>query len=344
MRSVSLGTRKRSQSFGAVNLAPTPNRTSGGRRADKLPGAVQIAREIRRLTPRAVDEINTLAKRIFRTRGGRVGSGMGLLLEALWGYFVNTELERAGQGVEIGWIATHEYNDFACLVRDSDWDPAQRHGEVLRIEIKSMISSADESKAHFDRLAQELGEHDLLVVLLWDWEPLDRHRLAPVVRDYFVGSAKAIAQLRDALHLARGGSFVDSKKCPDGCDRKACTHHGEPLNAAGKRERGTGPASTKPANVGFAANFGGLVRMLKTRGVDAHKSFQRSRRQSDDAHRYVSFIHRNLAAEELSQYSLAAWKNVGRSLGVDVEKLKTASAIRDALVRSGKEYQELLSR
>lgn len=54
--------------------------------------------------------------------------------------------------------------------------------------------------------------------------------------DSFFDRAKGIAMLRDALHIARGGSFVGSEYCPDGCQSDYCVHIGEPLNAEGKRE------------------------------------------------------------------------------------------------------------
>ena len=41
---------------------------------------------------------------------------MGTLLEALWGYYVNQVLLNEGgeaAACEIGWLAGHEYNDFA---------------------------------------------------------------------------------------------------------------------------------------------------------------------------------------------------------------------------------------
>ena len=39
--------------------------------------------------PNALTEINTFTKQVFHTRGGRIGSGMGLLLEGLWGYYIH---------------------------------------------------------------------------------------------------------------------------------------------------------------------------------------------------------------------------------------------------------------
>ena len=57
--------------------------------------------------------------------------------------------------------------------------------------------------------------------------------MCPLVMDHFIGPAREIAFLRDRLHVARGGAFVDKEHCPDECNADACTHGGEPLNAAG---------------------------------------------------------------------------------------------------------------
>lgn len=165
----------------------------------------------------------------------------------------------------------------------------------MRIEIKSMVASADESKGHFDRLAAELAETDLLVVLLWDWKELDNYRAYPKIVDFFVGSALKVANLRDVLHEARGGTFVSVGSCPDCPGHPKCTHVGEPLNANGKRERLSGPLAAKPANVAYAANFGGLKRMLGVRGSAAKDRFQAACSASSDAQRYADFISRNFS-------------------------------------------------
>jgi hypothetical protein len=256
-------------------------------------GIMHAANLIGRLTADAVQRTNILTRDTFRTRGGRVGSGMGLLLESLWGYHVNQMLDELNENIEIGWIATHEYNDFACMERDVQWDAGSRAGELFRIEIKSMIASADESKAHFDKTVAELDAGDLLVVLLWDWEPFDNFRLFPLIKDYFVGHASEVAQLRDQLHVARGGSFVSPGSCADCPETLDCAHVGEPLNASGKRERITGPKSCKPANAAYAANFGGLKRMLGVRGPEAVAVLADCYRESATARHYIDFIQRN---------------------------------------------------
>ena len=104
---------------------------------------------------------------------------MGTLLEALWGYFTNHGLSRAFSGedrCELAWMYGHEYNDFALVLCGKEWKPDCRGGEMLRIEMKCMVASADESKAHFAQIEKELTEHDLLVVLVWDWIELARER------------------------------------------------------------------------------------------------------------------------------------------------------------------------
>ena len=121
-------------------------------------------------TPAAIRGVNDLMKNFFRTRGDRVGSGMGSVIEALWGYYSNNLfLQDPAIGFELGWIYEQTYNDFACVRREVEWDPSSRMGEVLRIEVKSMVASADESKAHFDRLQHEFLANDLLAIFLWDW-------------------------------------------------------------------------------------------------------------------------------------------------------------------------------
>lgn len=282
----------------------------------------------------AINSINTFTREVFHTRGGRIGSGMGLLLEGLWGYYVNKHLkERSDIGniLEIAWITHHEYNDFACVYRARIWNGDTREGEVLRIEAKSMIASADESKAHFDELESYFGQHDLLVVLMWDWLPLDEFSFYPKVLDQFIGRAVEIARLRDALHIQRGGSFVDRESCPDGCLPSDCKHNGEPLNAEGKRERLTGPKSRKPASVSYAANFGGLVRMLKTSGESARSVFRRIRKESDPAHEFISFIHKNQPNEEVNQYLKSEWIALAGLVGADISGLKNPKDIRNAI-------------
>src|SRR5262249_41424490 len=147
---------------------------------------------------------------------------------------------------------------------------------------------------------RQLNPLDLLLVIVWAWEPLDGGRVSPFISDYFIGPALPIARLRDALHIARGGSFVDRATCADGCDKAACLHHGEPLNAAGKRERLSGPETLRPsAKVSFAANFGGLIRMLKTSSSEARKVFAQVRAVDEIAHQFISFVHKNYSSEEV---------------------------------------------
>ena len=170
-----------------------------------------------------------------------------------------------------------------------------RAGELFRAEAKSMNMGADESKAHFDELAQNIRLDDLLVVIAWRWE-LDGERNWPAVREIFLDRALPIAQFRDALHLARGGTFVDRAICPDECQAQSCSHHGEPLNSNGKRERLSGPESRRvSANVSHAANFGGLVRMLAARGQEARATLEVETQENAIGRSYIEFIRRNEA-------------------------------------------------
>lgn len=268
----------------------------------------------------ACQEINKFTEQVFKTRGGRMGSGMGVLLEALWAYYIDQGRAAGSVGNdwwEIGWLPDHEYNDFACIEFNQPWDHATRVGELFRIEAKSMNTDADESKGHFDQLADTLGPFDMLLVLIWSWQPADRGRVFPAITDHFIDSALPIAQLRDTLHVARGGTFVDRKKCPDGCRPKTCSHHGEPLNADGKRERASGPETCRSAKQPSAKNFGGLIRMLKSNSSTARTAFQDHRRNSDVVHKFVSFIHRNYPREEENAYRMDSWREAAKTLGLD---------------------------
>lgn len=235
-------------------------------------------------------EINNFNREVFRTRGGRMGSGMGLLLEGLWAYYAQQKLDRFG--IDIAWLAEDQYNDYAVTPRGGDWDPATRRGELLRIEAKSMNLGAAETKGHFAELERNIMENDLLLVLLWRWVQLDGSPyVAPQVVDSLLERAKPIAQLRDELHLARGGTFVDSNNCPDGCPPEKCVHDGEPLNAAGKRERLSGPDIARPSlRVSFAANFGGLKRMIAGRNREAREVREQFAKSEPAARRYIDFM------------------------------------------------------
>lgn len=303
----------------------------------------EVRAEVIAATPIACDEINKFSEKVFKTRGGRMGSGMGVLLEALWAYYVDQgRPARAvgNEGWEIGWLPDHEYNDFACVECDVPWEPATKRGEFFRIEAKSMNSDADESKGHFDQLHDNLGEYDLLLVLIWSWRLVERGRSSPIITDFFIGPARGIAVLRDRLHVARGGSFVSKRNCPDGCRPNKCTHHGEPLNAAGKRERASGPESRRPANVPFAANFGGLMRMLKTRSADARKVLINLRASDDGTHDFISFMHRNFPKEEQSTYPVAVWRDLASKLQIDAIDVNTDALITK--VREFNGYMDLL--
>ncbi|MDE0620571.1 MAG: hypothetical protein OXH83_02755 [Bryobacterales bacterium] len=227
--------------------------------------------------------------------------------------------------IELAWFPGHQLHDFACVYVDEQWEPETRMGELFRIEAKSMNQDADESKAHFDALPTEVEDYDALLLLVWGWTDVGNSRICPKIIDSFFGYCRPIIDLRDALHVARGGTFVSRNNCPDACSPVSCTHHGEPLNEKGKRERRTGPDSTRPSTaVPYSANFGGLVRMLKTRTERSKTVFRSMRKQIPQVDEYISFIHRNFPNEERNHYSTHELRSVGRQLGIDTkDKNKT---------------------
>lgn len=329
-------------------MAPAPDPSDaeyGAPEAVAVPGEVEVApasdraaqaqTAILEASEYARSETNALAARVFVTLGGRVGSGLGLLLEGLWGFYVNVPLRE--QGFQMAWRADHDYNDFACVDSLADWDPADRDTELLRVEAKSMSLDADEPKGHFDELVEAIGPRDLLLVLVWRWTG-DR-LVWPEVHDVFVGSARRVAALRDALHLERGGSFVNRSSCPDGCAAAVCTHHGEPLNASGVRERAAGPEACVTGSVQFAANFGGLIRMLGARSPEAKSVLREFRRNDNVAHEYISFIHRNRPDKEKAAYTVAELRRaVDELLGVDASGLSADDCLLVLRERTGSDY------
>lgn len=288
--------------------------------------------------------INEFTEATFRTRGGRLGSGMGSLLEALWVYYMNRTLQNEG-GIarlcELAWLPDHQPADFACLHRGAEWEPESRAGEFFRIEAKSMNIGVDEAKGHFTNLDKETTEFDQLLVIVWSWTEIDKFYRWPRIHDYFIGPSLPIIRFRDRLHIARGGSFVPLGECPDGCEIEPCSHIGEPLNAAGIRERRTGPIACKGANADYAANFGGLLRMIKTSSLEATSAFRDERTNCDVCHRFISFIHKHYPAEEMGQYKLADWRIVANQLGINSAGLN-ALDLRAAIRAADPNYRELL--
>lgn len=250
---------------------------------------------------------------VLETRGGRLGSGMGTLLEALWGYFMNQALLQTPEDkrLQIAWIQNHEYNDFACVWRSSPWNPDTGANELLRIEIKSMVRAADEPKAHFDVLQSELTDQHILVVLVWDWAVKDHktQTIYPYIAEGFCHNAAPLARFRDALHLARGGSFVTPDTCPErqaescSCRQGSCHYEGEPLNASKSRERLSGPPSAKPAGSTHAQNFGGMKRMVAAQQLEAKRTRLRLRSECPVVDQYMRFLYRNLPDLEETHYT-----------------------------------------
>lgn len=273
------------------------------------------------------ERMNEFSELRLRTRGGRIGSGMGALLEALWGFMMNEQMAQCGNNLcEIAWLPDNQYNDFACLNPLETWDMDSRSGEFFRIEAKSMNRAAVESKAHFTAIKEEVCDNDSLLILVWEWSPVSdssNYRYPKVVDSYY-GRALDIVKLRDELHISRGGSFVDKNHCPDGCEPSACTHAGEPLNASGKRERVTGPISCRGDNASFAANFGGLVRMLKTRTNESKRVFRQFRIARGAQEEFISFIFKNYPDEELNHYGIDALKRAAQREGLNPEGMGKA--------------------
>ncbi|MCH3943735.1 MAG: hypothetical protein LKE37_08835 [Atopobiaceae bacterium] len=273
---------------------------------------------VRAFCPDICSKMNEFSIEILVTRGGRIGSGMGALLEGLWGYMANQLLfDENEHFFDIAWMPDNQYNDFTIVEKNVSWNPDDRTGELFRIEAKSMNRQADESKAHFDVLKKELGKNDSLLILVWEWAAIDKTHRYPKVIDYYFGRALDVVELRDTLHVLRGGSFVSSSNCPDGCNPATCPHDGEPLNASRIRERLSGPDSTKGNKVSYAANFGGLVRMLKTSNTSAKSAFQKYRSTDTPQEAFISFIFRNYPDEEKNHYGINQLRAVARQRNID---------------------------
>lgn len=294
---------------------------------------------------RVINAINDFTSRTFVTRGGRLGSGMGSLIEAMWVYYMNQVLFNDGgisRECEIGWLQDHEPADYACLYRGVEWLPNTKQGELFRIEAKSMNVGVDEAKGHFTNLIDETDTYDQLLILIWNWEDIGNYYSYPKILDYFIGNSRDIIQLRDTLHLARNGSFVQSGACPDGCDILVCSHVGEPLNSEGARERRSGPITRKPPRVEYAGNFGGLVRMIKTNNDYARQQFRQARRSSSTIHRYISFIHENFPNEELNHFKRQEWEEACIYIANIDPKLLTKEQIRNAISQTNNNYRDIL--
>ncbi len=299
--------------------------------------------KLKELSILATKKINQFSGNVLRTRGGRIGSGMGLLIEALWGYYINMELEK--EDFEIGWFPDHQYNDFVCLRKNEEWNEATKEGEAYRMEVKSMNFGADESKGHFDVLSSEIGKSDLLIVIIWEWVQITKYHSVPKIKDQYIGLAQEVITLRDALHKTRGGTFVAKENCPEqdcGCADNICLYEGEPLNAAGKRERFKGPPSARPSQkVSYAANFGGLIRMLKTSGSDSRKKFRALRKTNASIDEYISFIHRNYLSEEANQYTKSEWNTIASLYNLNTSSLSKKEII-DLVRENVPEYHTAL--
>ena len=302
----------------------------------------EIYEYISSISDAACQRMNHFSSKILKTRGGRIGSGMGALLEALWGYMMNQMIAEEGKTCcEIAWFPDNQYNDFSCIDPNKEWNAITRDGEFFRIEVKSMNVGADESKAHFSALQSELEENDVLLILVWGWKKIDATHYSPIIIDSFFDRASGVAKLRDELHIARGGSFVSAENCPDKCSPEHCSHIGEPLNENGKRERLSGPEKSRVSqSVPCAANFGGLVRMIKTNNENARSIFRNMRKSSPIADHYISFIHRNFPNEEKNHFTTDELKKVAISLNIDTNRKKKDQLYDE--IRQFDNYQDIL--
>jgi hypothetical protein len=94
--------------------------------------------------------------------------------------------------------------------------------------------------------------------------------------------------------------------------------------------------------VSFAANFGGLVRMIKTDNENARTVLREIRKTNEVADHYISFIHKNFPDEERNQYTISELKAVSEALGIDCVGLSKAEMYKR--IRSCESYQEFLKR
>jgi hypothetical protein len=272
---------------------------------------------------------------------------MGTLLEVLWAFEANNLLRIGNYGLLLAWLGD-QYNDFALVNIGEEWNSMTRAGEVLRVEMKTMDLDAGESKAHFDGLVgTDIQPSDMLLVVYWRWIEIEndvRAERFPQITDYFFGSATDIALLRDRLHVARGGTFVNRNNCPDGCLPVECSHHGEPLNANGRREKITGPNTRRvSSSTPSAANFGGMTRMIGVSNDERRRTLQTLRRDNDTIHRYLSFVHNSQPSRERSTYNIGTWRELAQSFGLEEVDGLTKFQIQEIMMRThGENYRDVL--
>ena len=90
--------------------------------------------EIAQMSARACQKMNEFSSEILRTRGGRIGSGMGALLEALWGYMMNQIiLEETDLDCEIAWFPDISITIFLAL-------GVMRYGMPQRVLVSIFVS------------------------------------------------------------------------------------------------------------------------------------------------------------------------------------------------------------
>ena len=82
--------------------------------------------------------------------------------------------------------------------------------------------------------------------------------------------------------------------------------------------------------------------MLKTNGGAARSAFRKIRKESEAAHKFISFIHKNQPSEEINQYLKSEWVSLANLVGADISGITNTSDIRDAIESACPDYRENL--
>ena len=80
------------------------------------------------------------------------------------------------------------------------------------------------------------------------------------------------------------------------------------------------------------------MRMLKTSSAEARRVFKEVRAVDDEAHAFISFMHRNFLAEEENCYPIKDWKEVATRLGIDITDLS-----REQIIGKVREFSEYMA-
>ncbi|MDP2872924.1 MAG: hypothetical protein Q8P31_10365 [Bacillota bacterium] len=138
------------------------------------------------LLPRLVDEINELSARMLARMATEelphdqrhltdVRTRIGAILEYFLALSLDTNIRAmVGQGFRVTYVPAQTYPDL--YLRQPD------HTPTLRFEVKAIETISEEKSANFDALLRDVWRnHDILCVLLWEWQPSDRAEEAHVV-------------------------------------------------------------------------------------------------------------------------------------------------------------------